>query len=549
MDGFGLLATGAWSIVPPLLALALSLVTREVYSSLAAGVLSGLVIYQFALNGVGIPQFLGAFAMLPQMFAQQIANNGALVLFLALLGGLTVLIAVAGGSRSYARWVTAHVRNARVAQVLTALLGIFIFIDDYFNCLTVGTVMGPILDRFKVSREKLAWIIDSMAAPVCIIAPVSSWAVAVGGYLGDDGFSTFVASIPYNLYALLTVYFVLLVTVTGWDFGLMLRAERAVRGIGEDMAAKKGGIGQAVARAGIADKSEAELEGRVRVPSKVTEESDIDDAACHSPEVYKGLPVSDRGRVADLVVPLLALLAFSVIGMLYVGDFFSGASFGDAIGADPVSGLCIGSCVAIVVAACMFLPRRLMSLDRFVEGLSEGVRSMVGAIMILVLAWSLGSVCRYMLGTGEFVAGFLTSVGAPLQLLPVVISVVSALIAFAMGTSWGTMALVLPIVLGIYQPSDPLFLLAVGATLAGSVFGDHVSPISDTTILSSTGAGCNHLRHVSTQMPYAVLVMACALAGFVIIGLTGSCWLALAAGIALVTALTFALHARATRAA
>ena len=311
MDGFGLLATGAWSIVPPLLALALSLVTREVYSSLAAGVLSGLVIYQFALNGVGIPQFLGAFAMLPQMFAQQIANNGALVLFLALLGGLTVLIAVAGGSRSYARWVTAHVRNARVAQVLTALLGIFIFIDDYFNCLTVGTVMGPILDRFKVSREKLAWIIDSMAAPVCIIAPVSSWAVAVGGYLGDDGFSTFVASIPYNLYALLTVYFVLLVTVTGWDFGLMLRAERAVRGIGEDMAAKKGGIGQAVARAGIADKSEAELEGRVRVPSKVTEESDIDDAACHSPEVYKGLPVSDRGRVADLVVPLLAPAAQS----------------------------------------------------------------------------------------------------------------------------------------------------------------------------------------------------------------------------------------------
>ena len=541
MEGFDLISTGAWSIVPPLLALVLSLVTKEVYSSLAAGVLSGLVIYQFALNGIGFSQFLGAFAMLPQMFAEQIASNSALVLFLALLGGLTVLIAVAGGSRSYARWVTEHVHSARLAQVLTALLGIFIFIDDYFNCLTVGAVMGPILDRFKVSREKLAWIIDSMAAPVCIIAPVSSWAVAVGGYLGDGGFSTFVASIPYNLYALLTVYFVFLVTVTGWDFGLMLRAERGVREAGTR------GVAQAMAHAGLSGKTAGDLEGRVRVPSKVTEESDIDEAAAHTPETYKGLPVSDRGRVADLVVPLATLLVFSVIGMLYVGDFFSGASFGDAIGADPVSGLCIGSCVALVVAACMFLPRRLMTLDRFVEGLSEGVRSMVGAIMILVLAWSLGSVCRYMLGTGEFVSGFLTSVGAPLTLLPVVISVVSAAIAFAMGTSWGTMALVLPIVLGIYEPSDPLFLLAIGATLAGAVFGDHVSPISDTTILSSTGAGCNHLRHVSTQMPYAALVMACALVGFLVAGLTGSCWLALALGVVLVTAATFALHALALR--
>ena len=541
MEGFDLISTGAWSVVPPLLALALSLVTKEVYSSLAAGVLSGLVIYQFALNGVGLAQFLGAFALLPKMFAEQLASNSALVLFLALLGGLTVLIAVAGGSRSYARWVTEHVHSRRLAQVLTALLGIFIFIDDYFNCLTVGAVMGPILDRFKVSREKLAWIIDSMAAPVCIIAPVSSWAVAVGGYLGDGGFSTFVASIPYNLYALLTVYFVLLVTVTGWDFGLMLRAERGVRGTGER------GMAQAMAHAGLSGKTQADFEGRVRVPSKVTEESDIDAAAAHTPETYKGLPVSDRGRVADLVVPLAALLVFSVIGMLYVGDFFSGASFGDAIGADPVSGLCIGSCVALVVAGCMFLPRRLMTLDRFVEGLSEGVRSMVGAIMILVLAWSLGGVCRYMLGTGEFVSSFLTSVGAPLTLLPVVISVVSAAIAFAMGTSWGTMALVLPIVLGIYDASDPLFLLAIGATLAGAVFGDHVSPISDTTILSSTGAGCNHLRHVSTQMPYAALVMTCALVGFLVAGLTGSCWLALGLGLVLVTAATFALHALAQR--
>ena len=551
MEGFDLISTGVWSIVPPVLALVLSFITREVYSSLTVGVFSGLVIYQFCLNGVGFEQLVAAFAMIPQMFAEQVSGNASLVLFLALLGALTVVIAVAGGSRAYARWVTEHVHNARLAQVLTSLLGIFIFIDDYFNCLTVGAVMRPVLDSFKVSREKLAWIIDSMAAPVCIIAPVSSWAVAVGGYLGEDGFNTFVASIPYNLYALLTIYFVFLVTLTGWDFGLMLKAERACRGIvARGRIPEEGSALEAVSSARLGDKTDEQLEGRVQVPSVVTEESDIDNAAAISGDLeeYKGLSVSKKGRVFDLVVPLLVLIVFSVVGMLYAGGFFAGVDFGTAIGEDPVTGLCIGSCVALVAAAAMFLPCKLMTLDGFVSGLSEGVRSMVGAIMILVLAWSLGSVCRHMLGTGEFVAGFLTSVGAPLHLLPAVIAVVAALISFAMGTSWGTMALVLPIVLGIYQQGDPLFLVAIGATLAGAVFGDHVSPISDTTILSSTGAGCNHLRHVSTQLPYAGMVMGCSLVGLLISGFVGSPWPSLVVGLVLVTAITFVLHRVSARA-
>ncbi len=548
MEGFVLISTGFWSIVPPLLALVLALVTKEVYSSLALGVLSGLVIYQFSLNGVGFGQFLDAFAMLPRMFAEQIGGNGALILFLALLGALTVVIAIAGGSRAYAQWVTAHVKNERIAQMLTAVLGVLIFVDDYFNCLTVGAVMRPILDRFKVSREKLAWIIDSMAAPVCIIAPVSSWAVAVGGYLGEDGFNTFVASIPYNLYALLTIYFVILLIVTGWDFGLMLKAERVCKGLAQsERIPRSGTVMDAVSSMRLHGKADEDLEGRVQVPSVVTEESDIDGAAEEELRTYKGLAISECGRVSDLIIPLVVLIVFSVIGMLYMGGFFEGVAFSVAIGEDPVSGLCIGACVALLVAAAMFLPRRLMTLDRFVEGLSEGVRSMVGAIMILVLAWSLGSLCRYMLGTGEFVAGVVTGSGAPMSMLPVLISVVAAFISFAMGTSWGTMALLLPIVLGLFQPSDPLYLAAIGSTLAGAVFGDHISPISDTTILSSTGAQCNHLRHVSTQIPYAGLVMACGLVGYAGIGVTASPWLALAVCLVLVTALTCALHRVALR--
>ncbi len=543
MEGFDLITTGAWSIIPPVLALVMALVTKEVYSSLTVGVFVGMLIYQFTLNGAGVEQAIDALCMVPQMMAEQIAGNGALLLFLALLGALTVVIAIAGGSRAYARWVAKHIKSARAATVLTAILGIFIFVDDYFNCLTVGAVMRPVTDRFRVSHEKLAWIIDSMAAPICIIAPVSSWAVAVSGYMGEDGFNTFVASIPYNFYALLTIFFVFFMLITKMDFGPMRKAEIEAGSEDTDLTRipTEGTTLEKMSEAGVKDVSKIDKHPP-ELDTVVAETADVKTLISEELEDYKGIAVSDKGRVSDLVVPILCLIAFSIVGMMYTGGFFQGVDFATAIGEDPVGGLCIGSFVAICIAGIMFLPRKLMTLGGFVEGMSEGVRSMIGAIMILVLAWSLGGTCRYLLGTGEFVADFLNGLGVGLDLLPFALFLVTAFIGFAMGTSWGSIALVMPIVVGVFAPDDALFLVAVGATLAGSVYGDHISPISDTTILSSAGAKCNHLRHVATQIPYATTVMVVAAIGYLIAGFTKSPWISLVVGLVLVAAAAVVMH-------
>lgn len=511
MEAFGLIDAGAWSIVPPLLALALALITKEVYSSLTIGIFVGMVIYTFVGTGPGIDQLIQAFTMVPQMMAAQISANSSLLLFLALLGALVVLVALAGGSRAYGEWVTAHVKNARLAKMLTALLGVMVFIDDYFNCMTVGAVMRPVTDRFRVSHEKLAWIIDSSAAPVCIIAPVSSWAVAVGGYLGENGFSTFVESIPYNFYALATIVFVFYVCASNMDFGPMLLAERRARNA-KPLGAPSGDGGNA------------------------------SDAAPEQVE-FDGMRVSDKGTVLDLVIPIATLIVFSVVGMLYVGGFFQGVDFAAAVGADPIAGLCIGAAVALVVAAAMYLPRGLTTLSGYMDGMSEGLKSMVSAIMILVLAWSLGGVCRYMIGTGPFVSAVLNGLGVGMELLPAIIFAVSSFIGFSMGTSWGTIALVLPIVSGVFAPSDPLFLVAVGATLGGSVYGDHISPISDTTILSSTSAKCDLLDHVSTQTPYATIVFVAGLIAYLLTGYLHTPWVGLALTIVL-SIVTFTVLAK-----
>ena len=436
-----------------------------------------------------------------------------------------------------------HIKNARMAQVLTAVLGIIIFVDDYFNCLTVGAVMRPVTDRFRISHEKLAWIIDSTAAPVCIIAPVSSWAVAVGGYMGEDGFNTFVASIPYNFYALLTIFFVFFMLALNADFGPMRAAEAASQ---RNLVPAEDALEEERLEAEAARAEDALLRGAAidvsQLEPQVTERADFEEAASGTLEEYKGLDISEKGRVVDLVLPILVLIVFSIAGMLYVGGFFEGVDFATAVGENPVMGLCIGVCVALVWAAAQFLPRKLTTLGGFMDAVSEGVRSMVGAIMILVLAWSLGGVCRYLLGTGEFVSGFLNGLGVGLDFLPAVVFVVAAFIGFAMGTSWGTVALILPIVIGVFEPSDPLFLVAIGATLAGAVYGDHISPISDTTILSSAGAKCNHLRHVSTQIPYATLVMIVCLIGYIIAGFTKSPWISLGVGVVLIVVAVLVLH-------
>lgn len=541
-EAFELISTGAWSIVPPLLALALALITKEVYSSLTIGVFVGMVIYQFTLNGVGVDQLVTAFTDVPNAMALQIADNGALLLFLALLGALTVVIATAGGSRAYAEWVSTHIKNARAAQVLTGLLGIIIFVDDYFNCLTVGAVMRPVTDRFHVSHEKLAWIIDSTAAPVCIIAPVSSWAVAVGGYLGDDGFTTFVQSIPYNFYALLTIFFVFFMLITSKnDYGPMRAAEAEAK-TSEGAAAEGGKLLEKLSTMGLSDQAEADPDDHTNLESVVTEQADIEQSASAAIDEYKGLDISEKGKVYDLIVPILVLIFFSILGMVYTGGFFKGVDFATAVGENPVGGLCIGATVALCVAGAMFLPRSLTTLSGFVESVSEGVRSMVGAIMILVLAWSLGGCCRYMLGTGDFVSSFLNSLGVSLAILPCIIFLVAGFIGFAMGTSWGTIALILPIVVGVFNEGDPLFLVAVGATLAGAVYGDHISPISDTTILSSAGAKCNHLRHVATQLPYATTVMVVCFVCYIVAGFTGNPWISLVLGAVLIVVTVKILH-------
>lgn len=537
MEAFGLIDAGAWSVVPPLLALALALITKEVYSSLTIGIFTGMVIYTFTASGPGIDPLIQAFTMVPRMMGAQIADNASLLLFLALLGALVVLVALAGGSRAYGAWVTQHVKSARLAKMLTALLGVFVFVDDYFNCMTVGAVMRPVTDRFRISHEKLAWIIDSSAAPVCIIAPVSSWAVAVGGYLGENGFSTFVASIPYNFYALATIVFVFFICASNMDFGPMRIAEQRARACGVP---DRSASASASESCGISsDEAEAPDAASASAGGSGSGWHDADQGLVE----FDGMKVSDKGTVLDLVVPIATLIVSSIVGMLYVGGFFQGADFATAVGVDPIAGLCIGAATALIAAAAMYLPRGLTTLSSYMDGMAEGVKSMVSAIMILVLAWSLGGVCRYMIGTGPFVSDVLNGLGVGLEFLPAVIFAVSAFIGFSMGTSWGTIALVLPIVTGAFDPSDPLFLVAVGATLGGAVYGDHISPISDTTILSSTSAKCALLDHVSTQTPYATIVFAAGSIAYLVTGFAHNPWVGLVLTIVLSIA-TFVLLAK-----
>ena len=486
--GVEMIEAGWLSILPPLIAIVLALVTKEVFSSLLAGIFSGMLIYSFSTGG----SLMTAVTYVFDMMAAKIGDNGYMILFLSLLGALVIVVTMAGGSRAYGRWASGKLKNPVAAKLATAMLGVLIFIDDYFNCLTVGTVMRPITDKHKIAREKLAYIIDATAAPICIIAPISSWAVAVSSELESaGGLNAFIKTVPYNLYAILTLIMVLVICLTDFGFGPMKRADEVAK------------------------------------TKKYADEEELKE--------LDGIKISDNGSVWDLLVPMIVLISCSILGMGYVGGSFDGVPFTQAIGENPTAGLTLGAFAAIIAAFLLYIPRKLLTFRGFMAGITQGVKSMVSAVMILVFAWSLSGVCREMIGTGEFVSNLVSTSNISLSILPAIIFAVAAFLSFSMGTAWGTFGILIPIVTMICAGNEGASILipALGATLAGSVYGDHCSPISDTTILSSTGAKCEHISHVSTQMPYATLVAGVCFVGYLIAGLVRNPWITLAVSIVL----------------
>lgn len=475
---------GWLSLLPPVVAIVLALLTKEVITSLMAGILTGTFIYSM---GMGLNPIVGTVEYAFSIMVKK--ADLYIVIFCCLLGSLVFVVSMAGGSKAYGKWATSKIRSRKAALISTSLLGILIFIDDYFNCLTVGTVMKPVTDKYKVSRAKLAYIIDSTAAPVCIIAPVSSWAAAVGSSLQStghykSGLSAFMATIPFNLYAILTLIMVAVLCLGDIDFGPMALREAK---------AQKGDLG--------AIESHAETE----------------------------YTVSDKGKVLDMLLPVGSLILFATLGMLYNGGYWGtnpayyhslAAAFGNCNAESALAWGCFG---ALVVSMVLFIPRKLMSFKQFMDGIIEGIKSMVPACVILLLAWTISGVCRDLLQTAVFIKNFVAESSVPGALIPVLIFIIAAFLSFSTGTAWGTFGILIPIVVPVAEAVAPgLLVVSLSATLAGSIFGDHCSPISDTTILSSTGAGCKHMEHVSTQLPYALLVAGCCAVGYLVAGLTNA---------------------------
>lgn len=484
---------GFWSILPPIIAIVLALITKEVISSLLVGIFAGALIYtSYSPMGMVSTTFT--------LMGDRIGSNAYILIFLGLLGTLVVLVTRAGGSNAYGEWAAARIKSRKGASLATSALGCLIFIDDYFNCLSVGTVMRPVTDKHKISRAKLAYLLDATAAPICIIAPISSWGASVATYIQNEGvgngMNKFVQTIPYNLYAILTLIMVFTICVTNVNFGPMARFER-----------------------------NAMLYNDLHSHSNVSENEVNEESV-------------KKGKVSYLVIPILGLIVFSILAMTYTGGFFSGeAGFFESFGnCDAAFALVLGSFGAIVLTAVMYLPRKVMSFKEFMECVNEGIKSMVPAMTILILAWTISGICsKDYLNTGGYIGNVVNDlvtnhVGFPVFIIPVITFAISGFLAFATGTSWGTMALFIPIGISICQTEATVHMLmpVLGSILAGAVYGDHISPISDTTILSSTGAQCNHLDHVSTQIVYASLVAACCAIGYIIMGMVNSPWIPLA---------------------
>ena len=452
-----------WSLIPPVVAIALALITKEVYSSLFLGILVGALLYSGG-NFEGTVNHIFSGGMISVLSS---SSNVGILVFLVILGTMVCLMNRAGGSAAFGRWASKHIKTRVGAELVTILLGVLIFIDDYFNCLTVGSVMRPITDQHNVSRAKLAYLIDATAAPVCIIAPISSWAAAVSGFVpGADGMSIFVRAIPYNYYALLTI--VMMVSM------VLMKAEFGAMGVHESNALK-GDLFTTAARpyAGSGEDSKE----------------------------------NPRGKVVDLLIPIISLVICCIIGMIYTGGFFSGTDFVTAFSQSDASvGLVLGSFFGLVITILLYMVRSVLSFRDCMACIPEGFKSMVPAILILTFAWTLKNMTDS-LGAAEFVAELVKSSASGLvNMLPAIIFLVACFLAFATGTSWGTFGILIPIVVHVFEntPGD-LMIISISACMAGAVCGDHCSPISDTTIMASAGAQCDHVNHVSTQLPYAIV--------------------------------------------
>ena len=489
-----------WALVPPVVAIVLALITKEVYSSLFVGiVIGGLFWSGFSFENTVLHVFQdGIVGVLTDSY-----NMGILV-FLVILGIMVCMMNKAGGSAAFGRWASVHIKTRIGAQLATIVLGVLIFIDDYFNCLTVGSVMRPITDKHQVSRAKLAYLIDSTAAPVCIIAPISSWAAAVTGFVeGEDGFSIFLRAIPFNYYALLTILTMVLLVVLKVDYGSMrVHEDNALRG---DIYTTP-------------DRPYADAQDDV---------------------------VEEKGGVIDLVFPILVLIGCCIIGMLYSGGFFSGVSFVEAFSASDASvGLMLGSFFAFVITVIFYALRRVLKFTDSMACIPDGFKAMVPAILILTFAWTLKAMTDS-LGAAEYVAGIMETAATGLvNFLPAIIFLVGCFLAFATGTSWGTFGILIPIVVAVFQgTNETMMIISISACMAGAVCGDHCSPISDTTIMASAGAQCNHVNHVSTQLPYAMTVAAVSFVTYVIAGFVQNAWICLPIGIILMTGTLFVIRA------
>lgn len=500
--GTGEVRASLWALLPPVIAIGLALITKEVYSSLFIGILTGALLYSgFAFTGT-MDSLIGT------GLQEAVIGNAGIFIFLVELGIIVALVNKAGGSAAFGKWASTHIKSRVGAMLATMALGVLIFIDDYFNCLTVGSVMRPVTDGHKISRSKLAYIIDATAAPVCMIAPISSWAAAVSSYAEDGkGLDLFVSAIPYNFYSLLTLVFIIVISLMKFDYGPMR--------IHELNAVKNGDLYTS------GDKNES-----------VTEE------------------VSAKGKVVDLILPIIALIAVCVFALVYVGGIFEGKSFITAFAdTDATFGLPWGGMIALVAIIVYLVIRKLISFKDAMAAIPKGFIAMVPAILILTFATALKNMTGA-LGAKYFVADVMSGVAGELHnFLPAIIFLVACGLSFATGTSWGTFGILIPIVTYLFtgNSANELMIIGISACLAGAVCGDHCSPISDTTIMSSAGGQCNHINHVSTQMPYAISVAAISFVMFIIAGFVQSPWICLPIGIALTFAFLFVMKLLVTK--